>query len=64
MDLIRVRYPDHREWRIVYDWLEENCEQSSFYTGIDWQNWETGKHNRMVEFKNEKDATMFALRFA
>ena len=62
-ELIKVRYPDSVNITEMREWCKNNCDDV-FFTGTDWENWEYGKHNRCVEFTNEKDATFFALRWA
>jgi hypothetical protein len=71
MGLIKVRYPDHHNYDLVREWVEAHCEHGTYYPGQSWAdwdgtvgNWVVGGKNRMYQFRNEKDAIMFALRWA
>ena len=63
MALIKVRYPDKYPYPAVYNWCKENCK-GAFYSGSDWQNWVVGENNRMVQFRLESDAVMFAIKWS
>jgi hypothetical protein len=60
--LIKIRYTDSVNWRMVQEWCYDNCT-GNFYIGVDWDNWEPDRKNRCIEFELEKDAIMFALRW-
>ncbi len=61
--LIKVRYPDKHNRVLVHAWLKENAK-GEWYNGKDWDNWEVGEENRMVQFAQESDAVLFALRWS
>ena len=61
MKLIKVRY-ETDNFHTIYSWLDENC-RGAFYTGTDWDQWVVSKQNKMVEFEDEQDATLFALKW-
>lgn len=64
MAMIRVRYPDHHRFDIVYDWCKQNCK-GRFYSGTDWRTnfWKPMEKNRIVEFEHEQDAILFSLQW-
>jgi hypothetical protein len=66
LKLIKVRYPDHHNYGLVLAWVEAHCEPGTYRPGTDWADggWVVGERNRMYQFQNEKDAVMFALRWA
>ena len=55
--LHRVSYNPKYNWGEVQYWCKENC-RSPAYTAPSW----TGK--QFVEFEDDEDAVVFALRFA
>jgi hypothetical protein len=60
-----VPYPkiEFRHSISLYNWLEDNC-RGKFYTGYDWDSTRPiGESKRIVQFENEKDAVMFALKW-
>ena len=46
-----------------YDWCRTNC-QGKFYTGYNWENYQNGKENRIVQFEKAQDAEWFMLRWS
>jgi hypothetical protein len=60
--LIKVRYPDSVEYHEVHNWCVANCKYM-WYNGHDWSNWTAGEQNRCIEFDNQQDAMLFALRW-
>jgi hypothetical protein len=63
LKLIKVRYPDNYHYDQVRNWCVDNC-RGTWYTGHDWDNWEFSNKNRCVEFVEERDAVLFALRWS
>jgi len=61
--MITVRYNDDLDFHRVYSWCEENCH-GDWYSGMDWNNWVPGEHNRIVQFVDRDDAVLFALRWS
>ena len=61
-NLFKVRFSDKHIYYEVYRWCDANCIDA-FYPGNDWDNWEIGKGNRMVEFTSQIDATLFTLKW-
>jgi hypothetical protein len=60
--LIKVKYPDHVTFPHIREWCDDNC-RGKWYTGHDWGSWESGGLNRCIEFTDEQDAMLFALRW-
>lgn len=56
--LYKVRY--HTNALEVYNWCQENCG-GEFYPGHDWENWDVGNTNQIIQFTDERDASLFAL---
>lgn len=63
MGMITVRYDDDLNFTLVHQWCAENC-RGHFYPGRDWYNWTPFQENRIIQFENEKDATMFILTWS
>lgn len=55
--LHRVHYNDKYNWGEVQYWCKENCRAPA-YTSPGWTN------KKFVEFEDDEDATLFALKFA
>ena len=53
--LHRVNYNPKYTWGEVHYWCKENCRAPS-YGSMEWA-------GKFVEFEDDQDATMFALRF-
>jgi len=61
--MIKIKYGDDPDFEAVYSWLENNCK-GKWYSGWDWKNWQPEYGlNRMVEFEDPHDATLFILRW-
>jgi hypothetical protein len=56
--LHRVSYNLKYNWGEVHYWCKHNCRAPS-YMGPSWNG-----SNKFVEFEDDEDATMFALKFA
>lgn len=54
--LHRVNYNPEYNWGEVHYWCKENCRAPS-YASLEWM-------GKFVEFEDDTDATIFALKFA
>lgn len=61
--LVTVRVAEDVNWHKMYKWCEENC-QGKFYSGTDWYMGQIGKKNYIVQFEQQQDAVLFALRWS
>ena len=54
--LHKVNYSPKYNWGEAHRWCQENC-RAPFYLGPSWS-------GHFIEFEDDEDAVMFALRFA
>lgn len=54
--LHRVTYADKHNWGEVHYWCKANC-RAPFYCSLAWA-------GKFVEFEDDEDATLFALKFS
>lgn len=58
---VSVPWRSSGQWRDLRIWLLDNVASGDYdHAGMDYDN----QHNRIVSFRFEKDATMFALRWS
>ena len=59
---VTLRVPEDFDFHVMYHWCEANC-LGDFYIGTDWHNWIPDSKNAIVQFKDQRDAILFALKW-